>query len=140
MSFPIGRVTFKTTLQKIDEAKAIYEAGGSVADAAKHAGVTRQSMWKTLVRRGVKMRPHLRFGDSNHFYRDGQSRTPEKLRARKMVNKARKKKKNKLIPQPCERCQADVSLSQAHHDDYSSPLVVRWLCADCHRKEHGVQG
>jgi hypothetical protein len=38
-----------------------------------------------------------------------------------------------LVRQPCEVC--GVEPAQAHHDDYSKPLDVRWLC----RKHHGEQ-
>lgn len=35
----------------------------------------------------------------------------------------------------CEVCgQPDA---QAHHDDYSRPLDVRWLCDTHHRQHHG---
>lgn len=42
---------------------------------------------------------------------------------------------NKLKKQPCEVCGS--TKSQAHHDDYSKPLDVRWLCFLHHRKIHG---
>ncbi len=39
-----------------------------------------------------------------------------------------------LVRQPCEKC-GDTN-SQAHHDDYSEPLQVRWLCRKHHDKHH----
>jgi hypothetical protein len=39
----------------------------------------------------------------------------------------------RLTRQPCEICGA--ANTDAHHDDYSLPLDVRWLC----RKHHGQQ-
>jgi hypothetical protein len=40
-------------------------------------------------------------------------------------------------PQPCETCGTDQCV-QRHHDDYSRPLDIRWLCATCHQREHGA--
>ena len=39
----------------------------------------------------------------------------------------------RLMRQPCEVC-GDVA--QAHHDDYSKPLDVRWLCTTHHAEWH----
>ena len=39
-----------------------------------------------------------------------------------------------LIPQPCEVCGA--TKVEAHHDDYSTPLEVRWLCSLHHHQQH----
>lgn len=45
-------------------------------------------------------------------------------------------REGKLKKKPCEVCGSlDV---QAHHDDYSKPLEVRWLCVP-HHNEHHVQ-
>lgn len=40
----------------------------------------------------------------------------------------------KLKRQPCEVC-SDLKVD-AHHDDYSKPLAVRWLCIACHAAHH----
>lgn len=39
-----------------------------------------------------------------------------------------------LIRQKCEFCEL---LGEAHHDDYSKPLDVRWLCEEHHLAAHG---
>lgn len=40
----------------------------------------------------------------------------------------------KLMRQPCEVC--GKAKAQAHHDDYSKPLEVRWLCVKHHNEHH----
>jgi len=40
-----------------------------------------------------------------------------------------------LIRMPCEVCGA-VNKIDAHHDDYSKPLNVRWLCRKHHLEHH----
>lgn len=36
---------------------------------------------------------------------------------------------------PCERCGATHCV-HGHHEDYSRPLDVRWLCPKCHARHH----
>jgi hypothetical protein len=59
---------------------------------------------------------------------------PEKQRnlARQLVNKAIQR--GELVRQPCEIC-GDTD-SVAHHDDYSSPLAITWLCVKHHIQRH----
>jgi hypothetical protein len=40
----------------------------------------------------------------------------------------------------CEICAKRSRRLHAHHDDYAQPLVVRWLCAACHRQWHMANG
>lgn len=43
-------------------------------------------------------------------------------------------KDGRLVKQPCEICgNVDV---EAHHDDYSQPLSIRWLCKKHHGEQH----
>jgi hypothetical protein len=39
-----------------------------------------------------------------------------------------------ITPKPCEVCGAEKV--DAHHDDYSKPLEVRWLCRPHHQQHH----
>ncbi len=62
---------------------------------------------------------------------DWRKRNPEKYRAHWTVRNAIAR--GTLVPQPCEECGAPA---HAHHDDYSKPLDVRWLCAFHHGQHH----
>lgn len=60
---------------------------------------------------------------------------PERKSARVKVRTA--VRSGKLIkPTQCEGCSQEKSL-QGHHDDYSKPLDVKWLCDTCHKLLHG---
>lgn len=66
------------------------------------------------------------------FARSDRSRDPLKVAARKAVYHA--VRTGKLVRGPCEACGAGSA--HAHHDDYTKPLVVRWLCHGCHVQHH----
>lgn len=58
---------------------------------------------------------------------------PLKRAAHNAVNNAIRD--GKLVVQPCERCGYGIGI-QAHHEDYSKPLEVVWLCPPCHGARH----
>lgn len=43
------------------------------------------------------------------------------------------------VPGPCEQCGSTRNVIR-HHDDYSRPLDVRYLCRSCHAFVHGRAG
>jgi hypothetical protein len=52
--------------------------------------------------------------------------------ARWQVNRA--VKAGRLLALPCEKC--GEARAEAHHDDYTKPLDVRWLCKSHHIEAH----
>jgi|TARA_R110000868_G_C10780465_1_gene755462 hypothetical protein len=56
----------------------------------------------------------------------------ERAAAHAIVNRA--VRSGYLVRQSCEKCGAEKT--EAHHDDYSKPLAVRWLCIPHHKDEH----
>lgn len=117
------------------DAVGMYERGLSIEDIATAFGVSRQSMWKTLKRRGVKFRPNVRKKKESHFYRGGAVRNAVFIQTRAV-------ERGILTVQPCEGCKLLPKIVngrqriQAHHDDYNDLLKVRWLCSKCHHDWH----
>jgi hypothetical protein len=66
-----------------------------------------------------------------------RSKYPKKYNAHKLIQKAIKS--GKLFSEKCQDC-GDDKLTHAHHDDYSKPLNIRWLCPACHKKWHDING
>lgn len=56
---------------------------------------------------------------------------PDKCKARSSVSNAIQS--GRLIKQPCHCGESEV---EAHHEDYSKPLDVQWLCVKHHKELH----
>ena len=89
----------------------------------------RYSEYERKRNRTPKRRAYKR--KRERLYRD---REPQKYKARQAVGNAIRDKR--LFRRPCEK-QPCNSKAQAHHEDYSKPLEVIWLCFKHHRAEHG---
>lgn len=62
---------------------------------------------------------------------------PHKVRAHTIV--ARALSSGCLVrPAACSQCNVPCK-PHGHHDDYSQPLSVRWLCRTCHLAHHNAQ-
>tara|TARA_R110000764_G_scaffold119015_1_gene206561 strand:+ start:703 stop:1122 length:420 start_codon:yes stop_codon:yes gene_type:complete len=66
-----------------------------------------------------------------------RSKYPNKYKAHTMINNAIRD--GRLFKMPCEACKSEVNV-HAHHDDYSKPLNVRWLCSAHHSQWHRDNG
>lgn len=73
--------------------------------------------------------------DNMRYRRRQMEREPVKEAARRATMHAIRS--GKLVRQPCEQCGATPG--HAHHDNYSKPLDVRWLCRPCHTEHHNQE-
>ena len=60
---------------------------------------------------------------------------PEKYKAHNLVNSAIGCGRLRR-PEYCQDCGKKHRYIHAHHEDYSRPLDVIWLCPPCHAKRH----
>jgi hypothetical protein len=77
--------------------------------------------------------PCYRAKEAAYSKRARASWSPERRRAGATVQTAIYN--GSLIRRPCEVCGTKRQID-AHHDDYSKPLEVRWLCRHHHRLHH----
>lgn len=63
-----------------------------------------------------------------------RAENPEMYMAHCLVNNAVRDGRLKK-PSQCQWC-GRVARIHGHHDDYSKPLDVMWLCAPCHKQRH----
>lgn len=69
-----------------------------------------------------------RRAESQKRYRE---KYPEKHKATTKIHNALRD--GKIIkPNKCSKCGLKTSYLEAHHEDYSKPLNVQWLCLSCH--------
>lgn len=83
--------------------------------------------------RDSKKRKRILFpGLATKVVAEYRKKYPEKFKAHQLLQYA--VKSGKIQKFPCEKCGA-VNV-HAHHDDYSKPLAVRWLCPADHKAIH----
>lgn len=67
------------------------------------------------------------------YLKTWRKKNRDKSRAHKEIG--RKTAAGKIQREPCSVCGTNKYV-HAHHDDYSKPLVVLWLCAKHHKLRH----
>jgi len=105
-----------------------------LAHAAAHKNTLDES------REGARVRCAAQVGDKNPNWKGGVSgsesvlrsraRRPERWKARKLVERAILSG-HLIRPKHCAACGTEA-FCEAHHEDYSKPFAVEWLCAGCH--------
>lgn len=65
------------------------------------------------------------------MWRKAKALFPERQAARTRFQRAVRAGKIQKLP-----CVCGNPNSQGHHEDYSKPFEVVWMCASCHQKEH----
>ena len=85
-------------------------------------------------RRRGQSNPNWNGGKEGHTERtrEWKHRYPNRVKAHDMV--ANEVKQGRMTRLPCEVC--GIKRTHGHHEDYSKPLDVRWLCPGCHIAEH----
>jgi hypothetical protein len=71
---------------------------------------------------------------SRAYVKKYTEKNPEKAAARIAIRKALLNG-SIIRPSNCSRCDVEC-VPDGHHDDYSKPLEVIWLCRRCHIEHH----
>lgn len=124
--------------QKRKEYHANYLKKWNKDNIEKRREYGRKSMqkWRDENRElaAIKMREWRTKNKKRHleFVSNYKKNNPEKATAHRLVLMA--VKIGTLVREPCSVC--GNLKSQAHHEDYSKPLEVKWLCQKHHSEIH----
>ena len=97
------------------------------SDVKRHRLVNIDRIRAYDIARGSRQTPEYRKQYKADF--------PDRYKARTAVSNA--VRDGRLTRQPCECCGA--SKVHGHHEDYSKPLSVNWLCPPCHKWWHQLK-
>ena len=85
-----------------------------------------------------KRRDYLDAGGNNRATAHYRATNSIKRKAASAINNALVR--GQIVrPSACVVCSSNEKLN-AHHDDYSKPMDVRWLCVPCHKAWHREHG
>jgi hypothetical protein len=87
----------------------------------RHPEINRQRSQEQSIKHREKSNAY-----SREYSKNNLDKKNAQLKAAKAV------KAGALVPQPCEVC-GDPK-AEKHHDDYTKPLEVRWLCSKHHHR------
>lgn len=115
-----------------------YKENPDAIRAAKHRLYLRHHERELEKHRAMERKRDRR--EYHTEYARTYARDPEKLRARLRVTDA--VYRGVLVkPDRCEQCGKETPKArlQGHHEDYSKPLEVSWLCAKCHGAHRRIE-
>jgi hypothetical protein len=104
--------------------------------ASKHAEYMRKWREKNALHCGLYVRK--RVGGNTEEHRKNKASYREKHPDRHLAGKILRNAVRSKISKPdhCTRCGL-ICNPEGHHEDYSKPLEVLWLCRPCHCKAYG---
>ena len=128
----------KESIEKIEKYKAAWQRSKRVVLNARLRIRYSENIEKSrdeARKRAVKCRKSDKYKEEkNEYDRLYRKKFPEKSRARDKIKHA--VYSGKLIRSTkCELCKNDGP-THGHHQDYSKPLEVIWLCPTCHISGH----
>lgn len=86
-----------------------------------HRAELRRKVSKTWVEDGRQSASQQRYKD----------KYPDRYTAHNILNSAKRDGKI-LMPNACSVCGRETTRLEAHHEDYTKPLDVQWMCVSCH--------
>ncbi len=115
----------------------VHRAYARVREAKRELDLGRREYWEVVRSERAQGRTLASIAAELGVSREraAQICAPAKHRARQIAYAAIVR--GDLVRGPCEECGSEPT--QAHHDDYSKPLEVRWLCKPHHEEHHKVE-